>query len=247
MNPYGRSFYEFNSSGSPASASEVVPIILGLIPINSVCDVGCGIGAWLSVFLEHGVSDVLGIDGGYVPRDMLRIPETSFLTTDLRQQLEISRTFDLAISLEVAEHLPSSCARQFVSELVRLAPMILFSAAIPGQGGTEHLNEQWPEYWDELFTDCGYIPVDALRWRIWNNKRVDFWYRQNLQLYVKQAFLSRYTKLLEPVPILQLPRSLVHPDLYQSRQPAAEYFFSTLKKLPLLFGAALRRRLGKYQ
>jgi 2-polyprenyl-3-methyl-5-hydroxy-6-metoxy-1,4-benzoquinol methylase len=65
----------------------------------------------------------------------------------LIQPLDLEKEFDLVVSLEVAEHLPASAADQFVNTLVKHGKKILFSAAIPGQGGQDHLNEQWPDYW----------------------------------------------------------------------------------------------------
>ena len=119
----------------------VVPIVLDLIRPGSVVDVGCGLGEWLATFQEHGVSDILGIDGDYVDRDMLYIPQQDFKTIDLNRPFTLNRTFDLAVCLEVAEHLEAEHANDFVESLTRLAPIILFSAAIPLQSGTNHVNE----------------------------------------------------------------------------------------------------------
>jgi hypothetical protein len=94
-------------------------------------------------------------------------------------------TFDLAISFEVAEHLPANRAAGFIADLCSLAPVVAFSAAIPGQGGTGHINEQWPAYWCDLFAGCGYQVTGALRWEIWNDDNIENWYRQNLIVAVK--------------------------------------------------------------
>src|SRR5205823_14322324 len=130
-----------------SSAREVVPLILQLMPVISVCDVGCGDGTWLRVFRDEGVTDVVGIDGEYMTKDLLQVPLANFQPMYLRQQISVQRSFDLAISLEVAEHLPESRATTFIKDLTRLAPVVLFSAAIPGQGGRDHVNEQWQTYW----------------------------------------------------------------------------------------------------
>ena len=73
-----------------------------------------------------------------------RFRKTVSSQRDLAQPLQIDRRFDLALSLEVAEHLPPECGSEFVQTLTDLSSVILFSAAIPFQGGTDHLNEQWP-------------------------------------------------------------------------------------------------------
>ncbi len=147
-------------------------------------DVGCGQGTWLSVFAEYGATDVNGIDGDYVDRDRLEIPADRFHGQDLSRPLAVERTFDLAVSLEVAEHLPEVACDGFVESLTRLAPVVLFSAAAPYQGGQNHVNEQWPEYWAERFARHGYLPVDCLRRRVWANPDVEWWYAQNALLFV---------------------------------------------------------------
>src|SRR5205085_11975533 len=107
-----------------------------------------------------------------------------FRAIDLREPFELPRTFDLAVSLEVAEHLPASSASAFVESLTRLAPAVLFSAAVPHQGGWNHLNEQWPQYWAEIFARHGFFPVDCLRERFWDRPNVRWWYAQNMVLYL---------------------------------------------------------------
>jgi SAM-dependent methyltransferase len=240
---YARSFYEEIGDNSARSASEVVPIVLKLLTVTSVCDLGCGLGTWLAAFKMRGVTDVSGIDGDYVPRDLLRIPAEAFVAADLQQPVDPGRTFDLALSLEVAEHLPSQAAETFVASLTRLAPVILFSAAIPHQGGTEHVNEQWPDYWVELFKARGYVPLDAIRWRIWNNEAIESWYRQNMFFFVRESALDAYPRLREPVPVEALPRNLVHPRLFEKHLPTPDYLSGTVKKLPKLIAEAINRRL----
>lgn len=164
---------------------EVVPFIMRLVKPISVLDVGCGTGTWLKAFEENGVTDYVGIDATFLDRSLLRIPENKFLAVDLQQQWSLNRKFDLAISLEVAEHLPTESADVFVASLVDHAETIVFSAAIPGQGGQNHINEQWPDYWQEKFLKHGYYFHDVIRPLIWNNKSVDWWYKQNIFL-IKQ-------------------------------------------------------------
>jgi SAM-dependent methyltransferase len=185
--PYDSRFFAALSEKSARSAHACVPVIMDLLSPGSVIDVGCGQGDWLRAFQQCGVSDFLGVDGDYVERDELRIPENAFLSWDLNRPLALDRRFDLAVSLEVAEHLPARAAASFIRSLTALAPAVAFSAAVPGQGGVNHLNEQWPWYWKKLFARCQYVCLDPFRKQIWSNPDVAFWYQQNLFLYVDPA------------------------------------------------------------
>jgi SAM-dependent methyltransferase len=180
---YTREFYEEIQAGSTSSADVIVPILLSIFPAASVVDVGCGNGAWLQAFDGNGVTNYLGVDGAHVPPDMLRIPSERFRAEDLSQLLEIGQRFDIACSLEVAEHLPKECSEQFVKLLARAAPVVLFSAAIPHQTGDGHLNEQWQSYWSNLFIAHDYVAIDCIRPAVYGDPRVDWWYRQNTLVY----------------------------------------------------------------
>jgi SAM-dependent methyltransferase len=190
-------------------------MVLQLLPVRSVVDVGCGDGTWVATFRKHGVSEVLGIDGDYVDGELLQIPKEFFQAVELTKRFELRRTFDLAVSLEVAEHLPAESAAVFVESLTRLSPFVLFSAAIPFQGGTHHINEQWPDRWAALFEKHDYVPVDFIRRRVWKNDQVDWWYAQNTLLFAKASLLESNATLkaeFERTDRNQL--CLVHPKRY---------------------------------
>ena len=140
-------------------------------------------GAWLRVAEELGVRQLLGIDGHYVGQDTLLIQPQEFQSWDLKERIILPSRFDLAISLEVAEHLPFHRAETFVADLTKLSEVVLFSAALPYQGGVEHINEQWLEFWAILFRRHGYVACDILRKQIWNNPQVEFWYAQNIVVF----------------------------------------------------------------
>jgi SAM-dependent methyltransferase len=212
--PYDREFFESQAPSSRRSAQVIVPLILELVRPESVVDVGCGTGAWLSTFHDAGVEDILGIDGEYVERSLLEIPQDRFLPWDLRQPLKLERRFGLVVSLEVAEHLPPSSADIFVDSLVGLGPAVLFSAAIPHQGGNNHINERWQTYWASLFAERAYECLDPIRPRVWDDERVEWWYRQNTLLFVQPSLLEMSDALKkEPSPF---PGSIVHPLLLES-------------------------------
>ena len=193
--PYTQDYFKLQGKSSLLSAEEIIPIILKMVKPKSVVDVGCGVGAWLSVFQKNGIKDIFGIDGEYVDVKMLLIPENKFLGFDLSRSLQINSIFDLVISLEVAEHIAPQKANTFVESLTRLGPVIIFSAAIPSQSGEGHVNEQWPVYWEGKFKRRGYVQIDCIRNKIWQNDKVDWWYAQNTFVYVRKSRLKNYSKL----------------------------------------------------
>ena len=83
---YTESFFESIEQTVSDSAQIIVPLIMGLLQPNTVIDVGCGLGTWLSVFKEYGVKDILGIDGDYIDRENLQIPQENFLSVDLKKR-----------------------------------------------------------------------------------------------------------------------------------------------------------------
>jgi hypothetical protein len=190
-----------------------------------------------------GAPDILGIDGPHVSAD-LRISPNSFLAHDLTKELHLDRRFDLAMSIEVAEHLEPAHARRFVADLVRLAPAVLFSAAIPGQGGAHHVNEQWPPYWIELFAEHGYTAVDCIRPRFWDDPAVHYWYAQNMFLMVAEdlAVAPKMVALVARQP--QLPARVVHPGMFAARtDPSFVRQMALLTVIPRpVRGAAYRAR-----
>lgn len=194
---------------------EIVPLLMEMLNPTSVIDVGCGIGTWLKAFDEVGVVDYLGVDGHFIDRKLLKINAQKFLSQDLRKAWSVKRKFDLVISLEVAEHLPEEVADLFVTVLVSHGDTILFSAAVPGQGGQNHLNEQWPSYWQKKFERHGFFCHDLIRPLIWNNIKVDWWYRQNMIL------ISKLPSTIEVLP-------LVHPECLRHKQQTSEAVINSI-------------------
>lgn len=208
---YDTDFYAAQSNESLRSARKVAPLILELLEVRSVVDVGGGVGPWVRAFLDAGVERGLCIDGDYVDRSSLLIPADRFLARNLAQPLGVEERFDLAVSVEVAEHLPPSSSHAFVKELVRLAPVVLFSAAIPMQGGVDHQNERWQSYWHALFAQEGYRAIDVVRPQVWDDDDVTPFYAQNALLYASAD--AQFRK--EPVAPAGWPLDLVSPRFFE--------------------------------
>lgn len=191
---------------------EIVPLIMEMLNPKSVVDVGCGLGTFLRVFKEFGVGKVLGLDGKWCNKTLLfqNIDAEDFLETDLEDRINLAERFDLAISLEVAEHLHPERAHSFVEDLTRLSDNILFAGAIPNQGGDHHVNEQWLEFWADIFSKHEYKSYDVLRPLLWNNKNIYFWYKQNMILFVKDGSETEVFKRMKP----NIIPDIVHPELF---------------------------------
>jgi hypothetical protein len=214
---YSAEFFDRHAARAISSAREIVPVVIEMVRPNSVVDIGCGIGSWLSVFIEHGVEDVLGVDGAYVDRSQLLIPQHCFQNHDLERPLALSRRFDLAMSLEVAEHISPAHADAFVQSLASLSGFVLFSAAIPGQGGEHHVNEQWPDFWAQKFADAGFAAIDCIRPRVWKNANVEWWYAQNTFLYVERGLLQQNAILQSEAAAARSSLApVIHPGQYEA-------------------------------
>jgi SAM-dependent methyltransferase len=188
--------------------SIIVPLLLEHIHPGSVVDVGCGLGTWLRAFKEHGVLDVLGLDGKWYNPNLLfkYINQSEFRCVDLEQPFVLTKRYDLVVCLEVAEHISPQHADNFVQSLVNAGNTILFSAAIPRQGGFNHVNEQWPAYWASKFEKHGYHFYDVIRPQIWDNAEVDIHYKQNLFLASNNLIINNLTR------VGVKPLSLIRPD-----------------------------------
>lgn len=242
---YDSTFYSYINATSATSAEIIVPMIVDLVNPHSVIDIGCGTGAWLSVFKANNVNDIIGVDGNWVQDEMLLIPKSCFLARDLTHNLNIRRRFDLAISLEVAEHLDRKYAPHLVSTLVNLSSVIMFSAAIPFQNGIHHVNEEWPDYWAQLFSEHEFVPIDCIREKIWNNKGVAWWYAQNILLFADKKHVLENSKLksgFERTRVSQL--SLVHPRKHLETESRSLGLKQAMQMLPGLTLRAIKRRLS---
>lgn len=219
MYNYDEQFFQYTNRVSARSAEVVVPFLYEALHPKSVLDLGCGCGIWLAQWLQTGAADVLGIDGGYVSEKDLAIPSSSFMARDLSTPLDLGRRFDLAQSLEVAEHLQEPRARGFVADLCRHSDLVVFGAAPPGQGGENHVNERPYDYWRALFADEGYEPYDFIRPEVLNRQEVAPWHRYNPILYVQHG---RATELPEAVRATHVPPGTSirdrSPALYKARK-----------------------------
>jgi hypothetical protein len=188
---YEDKFFDYVEIRARRSAQHVIGLLCRHVALSSVLDVGCGRGVWVDEWRRGGVADAVGVDGAYVRTDRLLIPREQFVALELSRRFDLGRRFDLVQSLEVAEHISSSSAEIFVDNLVTHGDVILFSAAVPGQGGEFHVNEQPYEYWRSKFASREFAIFDFLRPHIVKIRAIEPWYRYNIFLFVHESAISR--------------------------------------------------------
>ncbi len=204
---YDDVFFDYIDAGAIGSARVAVARLFPLLRPASVLDIGCGRGGWLKAWQQGGAQQVQGIDGDYVDRERLYIDAGAFRAIDLSQPFDLGRRFDLVQSLEVAEHIPAARAAGFIDGIARHGDIVLFAAAVPGQGGTGHVNERPLDYWRGLFAARGYGVFDTLRPLVKDEPQVEFWYRYNTLLYANAAGQARLgpqvlaTRVADGVPL----------------------------------------------
>ncbi len=240
---YDNDFYQERHHRTVSGAKTILtPLMAAIPPVRSVIDVGCGVGTWLSVLKnDFSVPVIKGIDGPWVSEHMLEIPAESFEMKDLSAPFSDGQRFDLAISLEVAEHLSPESADSFVESLTSYSDFIAFSAAIPHQGGVDHRNEQWPKYWWERFAQRGFVACDWIRRIIWDDGSIPTHYRQNFLVYVKKERLPE-VRFPESDFFRTPPLSLVHPNLHLSKVEDMSSIKSCARLLTLAIKRSLRNR-----
>ena len=229
---YSDKFYKGHHSDSAiTSARKIVSVFKEYLTFESVIDIGCGVGQNLMACYESGAKAIRGVDGSWVNQDLLMIPKECFTQYDLSQpNIKAAipeQHFDLTISSEVAEHIDRQDTEIFMDNLTSFSDVILFSAAIPGQGGTHHVNEQWPSYWIKKFAARGYVPVDCIRPLIWHDDSIRTDYRQNLMFFVKKDALDKYPSLKREAgrPVIDAVHHTLWENKLESERNISRYGF----------------------
>ena len=176
---YDEPFFALNASIGLHDSQIILPQVLADTGAQTVIDVGCGTAAWAATAKAHGCK-VHGIDG-HVALDEILIDPDEFELRDLKDGVSCAG-YDLAICLEFGEHLPESSAAPLVAGLCD-ARYVLFSGAHPGQGGVDHINEQWSSWWAELFAQYGFVGSCAVRDRHWSDDSLQLYHRENVVVF----------------------------------------------------------------
>ena len=184
---YDARYFENLESTAARSARRIAGSIVNDLKVASVVDVGCGTGALLEALRDSGC-EVFGLEYSEAALRYCRARQLHVVKFDLESQdFEAPRAFDAAVSMEVAEHLPEAAADRYVDLLTRLSRTVVFTAAPPGQGGSDHVNEQPPSYWIAKFRQRGFEHAEeqSRAWREgWKAAGdVESWYYRNLMIF----------------------------------------------------------------
>jgi SAM-dependent methyltransferase len=198
------------------AAEIIIPELKKILNPSNALDVGCGIGTWTKILQEHQI-EAKGLDYFEVDRSLLVIDENDFIPIDLEQGFNLKKKFDLIICLEVLEHLKESSSDRIIDSLTKHSDTLLFSAAIPMQGGDNHVNEQPFSYWQEKFEQKGYYYYDLFREKYWQNESIEWWYRQNMFLISKKQL---------PFEKCTTPNTYIHPGLFNKKNNEIDRFYN---------------------
>lgn len=234
---------------SVAGAKEALRAIFKDRFPRSVADFGCGNASWLRAALECGAEEAVGVEGARVHSELMHVPEEMVRRADLNQPIDLGRRFDLVLCLETAEHLKPESSETIVDSLVRHSDLILFSAAAPGQAGPGHINCRWPAFWQKLFNQRGFACSDAVRWTIWNDSRIEPWYRQNLMMVTRDEALAGNEARIGSVfhPELVSAEAYLREDLDRIQGgalPLGWYAAMPTKAVAAKLGRTVQRRAG---
>ena len=247
---YNTEFFKNIDDSSVKGAGIVLPYLFGFYKPNSVIDIGCGTGAWLRASKELGIDIIHGVDINeedeqnlFVPRDVIDIFDFSNLSS--QNEIFSHERYDLAISLEVAEHLDRSNAISFIKYLTSYSDVVLFSAALPFQTGTHHVNCQPARYWADLFKKEEYTCVDLFRRKLMFDSQLSgcYWYAQNSYLYVRDNKKDLLESLHEY--IVESPISYYHQNIIYDMNTQLSKMESRLSKLESSLWYRIQRKIKK--
>jgi hypothetical protein len=208
---------------------------------SSLVDFGGGAGSWCVAAQQLGVDQVLLVDQCPSSQVIKSLNNShNFLWCELDKGIPSVGSYDIAISIEVVEHLPDAQGRSLIGRLTETSNIVLFAAAIPGQGGIGHINEQLHEYWHNLFLSYGFTCHDILRWRLITNQKLPWWIRQNIFVYSNASYpsLTHHYNHLNDL-------ELIHPDNLRRLVHGKLDTSTIIRSLPSALARSMARKLRK--
>jgi len=239
---YEESYFSRRKNLSYSSALKILGLVKDFYSFSSAVDFGCGTGTWLKACMELECQTIQGFDG-FADPSSLCISSECFSKKLLGENIDLKKSYDLAICLEAAEHEKEKFSNLIVENLTKASKVILFSAALPGQGGTNHINEQPPEFWQKKFEDHRYTQFDIIRPIIWDDPAVAWWYKQNIFLYVHEESIEAL-KLLDHANSLT-QKHIIHPECLSSKINELDIDNASVTNLSKALLKRIKKRLIK--
>ncbi len=150
------------------SADTIADAIVAAFSPRTIADIGCGTGVLMLALQKRGVS-CQGFEYSAAALETCR--KRGLQVTPLNIETDpipAGVRVDVAISTEVAEHLPESCADRFLDVLTALSDTVVLTAADTSpHSSTDHVNEQPLSYWIAKMDARGYTYLESLTegWR----------------------------------------------------------------------------------
>ena len=184
---YDDKFFDKNLEWNTPIAAKLAGVLLDCFHPRSVVDLGCGNAEFLNEFQKKGII-VQGYEGSRSAIGKASIDKQHIKLFDLRNKIEEKEKYDLALCLEVAEHIENKFSQRLVENLTSLSDKVVFTAATPGQGGHFHINEQPREFWVNIFKQRNYGYDAQTTEKVKNDMKkagVLSWYCDNLMVFKK--------------------------------------------------------------
>ena len=162
-------------------ADRLALFIRDIIRPNIVLDIGCGPGIYV-----HSMND-LAIQSFGIDIDDRVLGKKNLFKQNILDTYFIA---DTCICLEVFEHIDSEYNDDLVEKVSKMfQDTLIFSAAVPGQGGVGHINCQTKEYWSDKFLlteRChrNYLMEDLLK-HYCQQGRYMGWFYNNVMIFSK--------------------------------------------------------------
>jgi hypothetical protein len=248
VSPYTQARHDHYASRTNDSARRILPYLIDLFRPTSMLDLGAGFGNWSVEAMRLGLQPVISVDGQWtIDQGGLLVPRETFVVHDLAQPIDLKQRFDLVLSLETGEHIAPDAAGTFADSMVRHGDLVVFSAAIPWQGGFNHLNEAWPSYWIALLKTRNFRCFDLVRPQFWDDAEIPYFYRQNTLVFVNRQradLIDLAERRVAQLALTRDPLDLVHPTIFEHARAAQPQLTlrKVLPRLPALLASAVVRR-----
>lgn len=181
-NTYDADFYESHTKYYEKGIPNFVSFLNENVEFESFADLGCGSGAFCAPF--QATKDVLGVDFSVGAEKFNYLDPKNYLSADLSKPLNLNRTYDLVMSLEVWEHLLPECEQGYLDNIFALKPKtLIISCAPPGQWGRHHYTPRTGEEVVKIVSSRGYSLNQGLTEKFRTIKKLAGFYKKNTHVF----------------------------------------------------------------